>query len=218
MLRKILRTAAAVLLTLLVAAAAYAGFVIYKGQEVTHSVVARAHAMRDLLSQLPTRWRQALLAVEDPNFESHSGVDLRTPGAGLTTITQSLVKWHYFDNFVPGWRKIDQTLLAVVLDRAMTKDEQLNLFLNTAYLGSVDSRNILGFVDGARVYFGKDLFALSEQEFLELVAMLISPNELSPLRGADKLAERTARIQRMLAGLCAPEGLMDVYYRRCARH
>lgn len=154
--------------------------------------------------------------VEDPRFELHSGVDMSTPGAGLTTITQSLVKWHYFDVFVSGWRKVDQTLLAFMLDRAMTKDEQLNLYLNSAYLGSINGRPVRGFTDAAVSYFNKDLLALDDQAFLSLVAMLISPNKLSPLHLGDELIERTSRIRRLLDGQCTAQGLLDVYYRQCA--
>lgn len=87
-------------------------------------------------SSLTSRQLEILLKVEDPHFFEHKGVDLFTPGAGITTITQGLVKQLYFDQFKPGIAKIKQTLIAVcVLDLLMSKEDQLRLFINTVYLG-----------------------------------------------------------------------------------
>lgn len=63
------------------------------------------------MTDLDRRQLSILLAMEDPGFYTHKGVDLKTPGAGLTTITQVLVKKLYFKEFKPGLRKIKQILL-----------------------------------------------------------------------------------------------------------
>jgi membrane carboxypeptidase/penicillin-binding protein len=87
------------------------------------------------LSSLSSRQLEILLKVEDPRFFEHKGVDFSTPGAGITTITQGLVKHLYFDQFRPGIAKIRQTLIAVyVLNPLMSKEDQLRLFINTVYL------------------------------------------------------------------------------------
>jgi hypothetical protein len=88
--------------------------------------------------------RAMLLAVEDPTFMRHHGVDLATPGAGMTTITQGLVKLIYFPKgFRQGIAKIRQTLIAhYVLDSLVSKDDQLLLFLNIAYLGRKDGKAV----------------------------------------------------------------------------
>ena len=75
-----------------------------------------------------------LLAVEDPKFFSHPGVDLSTPGAGMTTITQGLVKFLYFDQFRPGLAKIRQSLLALGFDARTQKSTQLTIFLTSGYM------------------------------------------------------------------------------------
>ena len=56
--------------------------------------------------------KEILIKVQDPGFYSHGGIDLSTPGAGLTTITQAIVKKLYFENFKAGIAKIRQSLIA----------------------------------------------------------------------------------------------------------
>lgn len=159
-----------------------------------------------------------LLAVEDPNFFGHHGVDMMTPGAGVTTITQGLSKILFFDEFKPGLAKIRQTSLAFTLDRAMPKEDQLTLMLNLANMGTApDGTWLTGFPAAAEAYFGESVPELSDDEFINLVARLIAPGRYSRDDGAAALAERVGRIKLLLAGACAPTGVRDVYYRACAR-
>ncbi|WP_321495056.1 biosynthetic peptidoglycan transglycosylase [uncultured Desulfobacter sp.] len=159
----------------------------------------------------PSR-KSMLIAIEDPTFYHHHGVDLTTPGAGMTTITQGLVKLLYFpEGFRQGIAKIRQTLIAqYALDALVSKDEQMRLFLNSSYLGTVDNREIHGFQCAARVYFHKEFSTISDDEFLSLVAMLIGPNALKP--GTEANTERVLRIKKYLSGQYKPAGLLDVDY------
>jgi len=161
---------------------------------------------------LPPKRLQMLLAVEDPFFFEHRGVDLATPGAGMTTITQGLVKLMYFpDGFHQGIAKIRQTLIAqYALDALVSKNEQLDLLLNIAYLGNTDGRAIHGFSNAARTYFGKEFDALSDTEFLSLVAMLIAPNRYTP--GSPAHAERMQRVEAVLSGTYRPLSILDAEY------
>jgi membrane carboxypeptidase/penicillin-binding protein len=169
------------------------------------------------LADLPQARREMLLKVDDPGFYAHKGVDISTPGAGMTTITQALVKRLYFPGgFKPGFAKIEQTLIAYfVLDPAVAKDEQLEIFLNYAYLGQAGDRAILGFEDGARTHYGRGLAELTDREYLSLVAMLSGPNELDPRAHSRENARRVDRIEALLAGKCAPADFRDVDYRGC---
>ena len=153
-----------------------------------------------------------LLAVEDPAFFRHHGIDLTTPGAGMTTITQGLVKLLYFPGgFEPGLAKIRQSLIAqYALDALVSKNEQLDLLLNMAYMGSRDGKPIHGFANAAKQFFGKELGALSDAEFQALVAMLIAPNQLPP--GSPAHAERMRRIDAYLSGQVQPASVLDVRY------
>jgi membrane peptidoglycan carboxypeptidase len=165
------------------------------------------------LRDIPAKRIEQLLAVEDPGFYEHKGVDLSTPGAGLTTITQAMVKYLYFDQFQPGFMKVEQTLIAwLAVDPLINKDDQLTAFINTAYLGHVDGIEVRGFPAAARVYFEKALDELTSDEYLSLVAMLIAPDGFSVKYHADKNRERVTRIKKVLSGEYRPKGNRDVYY------
>ncbi len=167
-------------------------------------------------SQVPAEWRDVLLQVEDPGFYEHNGVDVSTPGAGMTTITQGLVKVHYFERFRPGFeRKLRQSLMAVVLDRKMPKDLQLTLFLNTASLGASQDGPVIGFPAAAESYFGVPFQRLQRREFVSLVAMLLGPNRYHPYHHPDELADRVRRIEALLAGRCRPSSWKDVLLDDC---
>lgn len=155
---------------------------------------------------------ETLLAIEDPAFRRHNGVDLETPGAGMTTISQALIKLLYFpDGFKPGIRKIRQTLVAqYAFDPLVGKDEQLDLYLNATYFGSVDGAPVNGIDDAARTYFDKSHRDLSEGEFIALIGMTIFPNTLKP--GTAASAERVERIKRYLSNEVEPGSVLDVEY------
>ena len=215
---KLLRPLAAVLGFALVGLVAYEGYAVWRAWEKTPSTVGAAlAALKDLaLSDLPDRWREILLAVEDPGFYRHHGIDLSSPGQGMTTITQALVKRFYFDPFRQGFAKIEQSLIArFVLDRYASKDEQLTLFLNHTYFGHFEGRDVQGFAAAAQTYFKTDFRSLSEEQFVALVAMLIAPNALDPVRHAQASCARVTRIRHLLAGSCVPSGVFDPWYDRC---
>ena len=172
----------------------------------------RKYGKRITLADLSPDRRKVLLAVEDPAFFRHRGVDLATPGAGMTTITQGLVKLLYFPGgFKQGIAKIRQTLIAqYALDATVSKEEQLELLLNMAYMGSKNGKAVHGFASAAEVHFGKDFAALSEKEFRSLVVMLIGPNHFVP--GSPAHAERMRRVDAYLSGTYRPSSVLDVEY------
>jgi membrane carboxypeptidase/penicillin-binding protein len=195
-----------------------AGLILYYTVEVVIARVRTPQIVRGILqsdaielqlSDLSARQIEILLKVEDPNFYYHRGVDLRTPGAGLTTITQGLVKKLYFHEFRLGIRKIKQTLLArCALDPLVSKDEQLLMLINTHDFCN-DAR---GLGNAARYYYKKELHALNEQEYIGLVAMFVGCGTFNPIRNPDGHRERVARIQHMLSGEYIPKNMADVYY------
>ena len=157
--------------------------------------------------------RQAmLLAIEDPAFTRHHGVDLETPGAGMTTITQGLVKLIYFPGgFKQGVAKVRQTLIAqYALDPLVSKNDQMQLFLNICYLGSKNGQPIHGYAVAAQAYFGKNFAELTDEEFLSLVAMHIAPDSLEP--GTPENTQRVQRIRAYLSGKYQPASVLDVDY------
>ena len=212
---RLLAMAALLLLVMLASAGLYYANEVRVARAVTPALVAQAwqrHGRRVALAELTPRHREILLAIEDPAFLRHRGVDLQTPGAGMTTITQGLVKLLYFPGgFQQGVAKIRQTLIAhYALDAQVSKQEQLELLLNIAYLGNRDGRPVRGFAEAAEAYHGKRFAELSDREFQALVAMLIAPNRYVP--GSTDHAERMRRIDAYLAGQVRPASLLDVEY------
>ena len=97
------------------------------------------------------RYRQILL-VQDPNFEHHHGVDITTPGAGLTTISQSLAKRVGFEQFKPGIGKIRQTGYAFGLEQALSKEQIMALWLDTLEMGRDLMAGSPGFIMRATLF------------------------------------------------------------------
>ncbi|MBI5657707.1 MAG: transglycosylase domain-containing protein [Geobacter sp.] len=196
---------------------AYFAWVVYSAREYTVSaVLPRYHATRYplALADLSPRQVEILLKVEDPRFFAHGGVDLATPGAGITTITQALVKHLYFEKFSPGIAKLKQTAIAAfALDPLMAKDDQLRLFINTAYLGP----GVHGFAQASAAFFGKPFADLTEDEYIALVAMLIAPATFDVKRYPERNRERVERIKRVASGEYVPRGLFDVFYGKLAK-
>lgn len=156
-----------------------------------------------------------LLTVQDPGFKVHKGVDLTTPGAGLTTITQSLAKRLAFDDFQPGFAKIRQTGYALGLEARLDKAQILALWLDTVPMGNGPDGWMTGFHAASRAIYGRPPSELGREEFLRLVAVLIAPGAYD-LTGADtKLDDRVSRIDRLVAGDCKPTGLNDVWLEAC---
>jgi membrane carboxypeptidase/penicillin-binding protein PbpC len=157
----------------------------------------------------------ALLQVQDPAFRDHGGVDFTTPGAGATTISQSLSKRLAFETFRPGLAKIRQTGYALGLEQTLSKDQILALWLDTLEMGNGPSGWMTGFHRASQTLHGRDPADLAHREFLQLVAVLIAPSTFDLTTPDPQLETRVARIQRLLAGQCAPLDHGDVWLEGC---
>jgi membrane peptidoglycan carboxypeptidase len=165
---------------------------------------------------LNERQRDILIKVEDPGFFTHNGIDFFTDGAGFTTITQAVVKKLYFDHFTPGFKKIEQSLIArYAVTPVIPKEVQLTAFLNVAYFGEVDNHQVKGFSEASQTYFKKSISELSDEEFIKLVAMLVAPNDLKPYPNNEKSVKRVTRIKKLVSDQCKAKGLMDIYLEGC---
>ena len=69
-----------------------------------------------------------------------------------------------------------------------------------------------GFASAARFYYGKEFHALTEKEYIGLVAMFVGCGTFNPVRNPEEHRERVARIQRVLAGEYVPTRMRDIYY------
>jgi penicillin-binding protein 1A len=130
-----------------------------------------------LLEQLPPHIADAFLAAEDVRFRRHIGVDpigiaraffvnVRAGGIaqGGSTIPQQIVKQRFLSNERTWRRKIVEGALAVAIDRRLTKDDLLELYLNDVYLGHHAGSPILGIDEASRLYFDKPPRALRLDE------------------------------------------------------
>ena len=142
------------------------------------------------LDAMPKRLRNAFIAVEDARFYSHNGVDLkRIAGAflsnltssgtqGGSTITQQLIKNTLLSSEQSYKRKIQEAYLALQLESRYTKDQILESYLNTIYLGE----NYYGVQVAAQGYFGKDLGELTLRECAILAGATNNPYYYNPRR------------------------------------
>ncbi|PKK88037.1 MAG: hypothetical protein CVV64_20515 [Candidatus Wallbacteria bacterium HGW-Wallbacteria-1] len=161
------------------------------------------------ISNLSKRQIDILLKVQDPGFYNHKGVDFQTPGNGLTTISQSIVKKMFFENFKPGIQKIKQTLIAkFVVHPLISKTEQLNIFINTCWF----EKDCVGIGSAARYYYNKNISDLTDDEYISIIAMISSPVAFNILKRPESNKERVRRIKLLMEGKYKPKGLMDQFY------
>ena len=196
----------------------YFGTVSVKAYFDTPAIVSKIYSSNKIkikIEDLPINLQEALLKVEDPNFYYHNGIDLKTPGAGYTSITQAIVKVFFSDGFTQGilrYKKVKQSLIALIFNSRVNKNTQLDIFINSVYLGNYKNKEIVGFVDGAKTYFDKEFSELSTDEYLSLVAMIIAPNDFNVAKHPEKNKDRVEKIKKLLKGEYKHISLTDVYY------
>jgi penicillin-binding protein 1B len=171
------------------------------------------------LEEVPVGLVAALLSVEDRDFEHHHGVSPRAiaramlanlrAGAvvqGGSTITQQLAKGYFLTGNRTWWRKLNDAVIALVLEAHYDKAEILEAYVNEVYLGQDGERAIHGFGLAARFYFGRDLEALRLPELALLVAMVRGPSYYNPRRHPRRaMARRNRVIDQMLElGIVGP--------------
>lgn len=226
LLKKSLQYFGSFLFIILVALGAYFSHAVYHAKAYTTEIILNDLAKSQWrhpggMSQifgiyghdLSKRQKEIIIKVQDPGFYDHRGIDLSTPGAGLTTITQAIVKKLYFENFKSGFAKIKQSLIArFVVNAMISKNEQLTIFINAMYFGNVNGKPVVGLESAAKAYYGQSVKTLSEDQFISLIAMIVMPGTFHILDHPDWNKDRTQRIKTLVAGKYKPKGLMDQYY------
>jgi penicillin-binding protein 1A len=159
------------------------------------------------IKELPPYLPKAFVAIEDRRFFSHSGIDpiglVRAAAAnvfhrgvsqGGSTITQQLAKNLFLTQQRTLWRKMQELVLALWLERKFSKTEILELYLNRVYFGS----GAYGVEAAAQRYFGKPAREVKVAEAAMLAGLVKSPSRLAPSRNPNG-AER--RAQAVLAAM-----------------
>ncbi|QYG93572.1 hypothetical protein HC251_14820 [Iamia sp. SCSIO 61187] len=172
------------------------------GNEMATFVSAENRVRVDI-EDVPRTVVDSVLAAEDSSFYSHDGVNARSIARALTaniesgdvaqggsTITQQVVK-----NAITGGkqdfaRKIREAVLAVELEDRYTKDEILERYLNTIYLGS----GAYGVQAAAEVYFSKDVADLTWAEGAMLAGIIRCPVSCDPFKRPSKATARRATV------------------------
>lgn len=158
------------------------------------------------LSRIPKRLQDAVLAVEDTRFREHSGIDpkgmaravlsMMTGGMkqGASTITQQLVRTMLLTQRFTPERKAKEILLALQVEKALSKDRILEVYLNEIFLG----QRAYGFAAATQTYFGKPLERLSIAETAMLAGLPQNPHYANPVVNRQRaVARQQVVLERM---------------------
>lgn len=161
------------------------------------------------LDEISTVTTDALISSEDKDFYKHSGVSLRGLFAALyanvanrdatayggSTLTQQLVKNTLLSSNKNFFRKYQEVAMAIAVDRQYSKDEILNLYINSVYFGE----GAFGIDEAAKTYYNKAAKDLTLAEASMLVGVLPAPSAYSPISGdAEKAKKQQERVLRRM--------------------
>lgn len=166
-----------------------AATIIYdiKGEEIAR--LFQEHRIPVGLDQIPEMMKDAIIAVEDHEFYQHRGINFRAMiralwaniksrslKEGASTITQQLARNALLTHQKTYQRKIKEILIAINLERRLTKDEILERYLNEIYFG----HGAHGIEAAAQRYFGRHIGELELHQFALLAGIPRGPNLYSP--------------------------------------
>ena len=174
------------------------------------------------LKDIPQPMKDALVALEDGDFWTHSGIDFGGIGRaffrnlthggplhGGSTITQQLARDTYLSKEQRWSRKVVEALLAVKIEHALSKEQILEIYMNQIYLGN----RAYGFAAAADRYFGKGLDKLSTAEMALLIGLPKDPNRLNPALYPERARRRQAVVLERLVAV----GLVTAEQAKAAR-
>jgi penicillin-binding protein 1A len=141
------------------------------------------------LGDIPSNLKYATIAIEDERFYKHTGFDFkstvkavfdyvlhRSGGRGASTITQQLIKNITGNDQVKVTRKVQEIVQAVALERKLSKDQILELYMNVIYLGE----GCCGVAAASTVYFGKPVDQLDLAECALIAGITQFPSRYDP--------------------------------------
>ncbi|GMQ90540.1 MAG: hypothetical protein BMS9Abin10_0933 [Gammaproteobacteria bacterium] len=159
------------------------------------------------LMEMPAYLRRAVIVAEDSRFYQHGGFDLiafkeamdynvsrRRLALGASTISQQTVKNMFLSSSRNPLRKWHELLLTWGMERNLTKNRILEIYLNVAEFGP----GIYGVEAAARAYWGKSVSRLTPVEAAELAAALPSPKKNNPATRTQRFKKRVQKISGFL--------------------
>lgn len=191
----------------------FTSIIYYKDSDGNWRELERVHRNENRewvdIEKLPKHLPNAFIAIEDERFREHSGVDVkRTIGAfgqwimgkdsyGGSTITQQLVKNITGDNDRSPTRKIQEIIRAMNLEKKMSKDQIIEMYMNTIYFGE----GCHGVQTAAKHYFSKSASDLTLEECATLAAIVKAPTTYNPVTNYKNNKERRNVILNKMAEL-----------------
>ena len=154
------------------------------------------------IAQMPRVMKEAVLAAEDARFYQHGGVDYKgvaraalanlrdARSEGASTITMQVARNFYLSSEKTFTRKIYELLLALKVERLLSKDQILELYMNQIFLG----QRAYGFGSAAEIYFGKSLKDLSVAEAAMLAGLPKAPSAYNPISNPRRATLRQRHI------------------------
>lgn len=151
------------------------------------------------LEQTPPLFIKAVIAAEDDRFYAHGGVDIQslvramtellTTGeiqTGGSTITMQVARNFFLSNKQTFARKFNEILLALQIERQLSKDEILELYINKIYLG----HRAYGIGAAAQVYYGKSVAELDLAELATIAGVPKAPSTNNPITNPERALQR----------------------------
>ncbi|HSQ71931.1 MAG TPA: PBP1A family penicillin-binding protein, partial [Rubrivivax sp.] len=150
------------------------------------------------IAQMPQVMKDAVLAAEDARFYEHGGVDYKgvaraalanlrdARSEGASTITMQVARNFYLSTEKTFTRKIYEVLLALKVERQLSKDQILELYMNQIYLG----QRAHGFAAAAETYFGKQLQDVTVAEAAMLAGLPKAPSAYNPIANPKRATQR----------------------------
>lgn len=178
------------------------------------SLSGAIHRIYTSIDELPSYVPDAFVAAEDARFYSHNGIDIRrifgallqdirtfSLSQGASTITQQLIKLTHLSGEKTIARKAQEAMLAMQLEKRMSKDEILEAYLNTVYFGG----GAYGIGAASEYYFSKAASELSLAEAAMLAGIIKAPSAYAPHIDAEAALERRAYVLSAMLN----EGFID---------
>ncbi len=162
------------------------------------------------LAQVPKHLQQAILAAEDANFYEHNGIDWQgvvrsvvqntTSGSirgGASTITMQLARNFFLSREQTLLRKANEALLAIKIERSLTKDQILEVYINHIFLGE----RAYGFGEASQSYYSRPLNELKLGELAMLAGLPKAPSAYNPIVNPKRAKERQLYVVRRMHDL-----------------
>jgi len=174
-----------------------------QGNQVQELHGADANRVYVEYDQIPAYLAHAFVSIEDERFYDHNGVDLEgfiraifvniqsmSFSEGASTITQQIIKNNVLTTDVTIERKLQEMYLAIQLEKHQSKEDILELYMNTAACG----RGTNGVQTASRLYFNKDVWNITIAEAAVLASITNKPGKFDPVINPENNRERALRI------------------------